>query len=131
MSNDSGLIETIPNTVSLHQIKKHCQLSLPEYFEQEFGPKTTESFLTAQMNFVASCAAYSIICYLIQVKDRYGFVVRIFFLQKSQLVYHSYISYFSYIFLIFQFLDFSRNFRIFFFASRIFLKFFQAPEIFS
>lgn len=70
LSNDSGLIETIPNTVSLHQIRKHCQLSLPEYFEQEFGPVTSESFLTAQRNFVQSCAAYSIICYVIQVKDR-------------------------------------------------------------
>lgn len=71
LSNDSGLIETIANTVSLHQIRKHCQLSLPEYFEQEFGPVTSEAFLTAQRNFVQSCAAYSIICYVIQVKDRY------------------------------------------------------------
>lgn len=72
LSNDSGLIETIPNTVSLHQIRKHCQMSLPEYFEQEFGPKTSEDFLTAQKHFVQSCAAYSIICYLIQVKDRHN-----------------------------------------------------------
>ncbi|KAL0275299.1 UNVERIFIED_CONTAM: hypothetical protein PYX00_003194 [Menopon gallinae] len=72
LSNDSGLIETIPNTVSLHQIRKHCQLSLPEYFEKEFGPVTSEEFLTAQRNFVQSCAAYSIICYVIQVKDRHN-----------------------------------------------------------
>ncbi|KAK6626780.1 hypothetical protein RUM44_009257 [Polyplax serrata] len=72
LSSDSGLIETIPNTVSLHQIRKHCQLSLPEYFEREFGPSTSEAFLTAQRNFVQSCAAYSIICYVIQVKDRHN-----------------------------------------------------------
>ncbi|KAF5295104.1 hypothetical protein FQA39_LY13255 [Lamprigera yunnana] len=35
LSNDSGLIEPILNTVSLHQIKKHCQLSLLEYFVKE------------------------------------------------------------------------------------------------
>lgn len=70
LSNDCGLIEPIVNTVSLHQIKKHCQLSLLEYFLNEFGPKNSESFLNAQRNFVHSCAAYSILCYLIQVKDR-------------------------------------------------------------
>lgn len=70
LSNDSGLIETIPNTVSLHQIRKRYQLSLPEYFEHEFGKKTSEGFLTAQKSFVESCAAYSLVCYLLQVKDR-------------------------------------------------------------
>lgn len=70
LSNDSGFIEPIVNTVSLHQIKKCNQLSLWEYFLQEFGPKNSEAFLNAQRNFVQSCAAYSIFCYLIQVKDR-------------------------------------------------------------
>ncbi|KAK5637883.1 hypothetical protein RI129_000200 [Pyrocoelia pectoralis] len=72
LSNDSGLIEPILNTVSLHQIKKHCQLSLLEYFIKEYGPHTSEAFLTAQRNFVHSCAAYCLICYLIQVKDRHN-----------------------------------------------------------
>lgn len=72
VSNDSGLIEPILNTVSLHQIKKHSQLSLQDYFEQEFGAKNSEKFLTAQRNFVESCAAYSLVCYLMQVKDRHN-----------------------------------------------------------
>ncbi|XP_046990426.1 phosphatidylinositol 4-kinase beta isoform X1 [Schistocerca americana] len=72
LSNDSGLIETIPNTVSLHQIKKHCQLSLLEYFIREYGPQNSEAFLTARQNFVESCAAYCLVCYLIQVKDRHN-----------------------------------------------------------
>ncbi|KAG8248820.1 Phosphatidylinositol 4-kinase beta [Homalodisca vitripennis] len=72
LSDDSGLIEPILNTVSLHQIKKHCQLSLGEYFAQEFGESNSESFLTAQRNFVQSCAAYCLVCYLVQVKDRHN-----------------------------------------------------------
>ncbi|CAG9765302.1 unnamed protein product [Ceutorhynchus assimilis] len=72
LSDDSGLIEPILNTVSLHQVKKHCQLSLLQYFKKEFGPETSEAFLTAQKNFVQSCAAYCLICYLIQVKDRHN-----------------------------------------------------------
>lgn len=75
LSDDSGLIEPILNTVSLHQVKKHCQLSLLQYFKKEYGPETSEAFLTAQKNFVQSCAAYCLICYLIQVKDRYVFAV--------------------------------------------------------
>ncbi|KAF5273072.1 hypothetical protein FQR65_LT04814 [Abscondita terminalis] len=72
LSNDSGLIEPILNTVSLHQIKKHCQLSLLEYFVKEYGPHNSEAFLTARRNFVQSCAAYCLISYLIQVKDRHN-----------------------------------------------------------
>jgi phosphatidylinositol 4-kinase len=69
-SAESGLIEPILNTVSLHQVKKHCKMSLLQYFMKEFGSQTSEEFLTAQRNFVQSCAAYCIVSYLIQVKDR-------------------------------------------------------------
>lgn len=79
LSKDSGMIEPILNAVSLHQIKKHQanrkfqHNSLLDYFLQEFGPtKTSEYFLTAQKNFVESCAGYSIACYLLQVKDRHN-----------------------------------------------------------
>ncbi|XP_057336845.1 phosphatidylinositol 4-kinase beta isoform X1 [Microplitis mediator] len=72
LSNDSGLIEPILNTVSLHQIKKHCQLTLLQYFEREFGPTDSEEFVEAQNNFVQSCAAYCLVSYLIQVKDRHN-----------------------------------------------------------
>lgn len=79
LSKDSGMIEPILNAVSLHQIKKQQankkfhQTSLLDYFLQEFGPtKTSEDFLTAQKNFVESCAGYSIACYLLQVKDRHN-----------------------------------------------------------
>lgn len=69
-SANSGMIEPVLNAVSLHQIKKHAQTSLFEYFVREFGPPTTEEFLEAQCNFVQSCAAYSLVCYFMQVKDR-------------------------------------------------------------
>ena len=72
LSNDSGLIEPILNTVSLHQVKKHCQLTLLQYFEREFGSSNSEDFAIAQKNFVQSCAAYCLVSYLIQVKDRHN-----------------------------------------------------------
>ncbi|XP_076307959.1 phosphatidylinositol 4-kinase beta-like isoform X1 [Tachypleus tridentatus] len=72
MSSDSGMIEPILNTVSLHQIKKHSKMSLLDYFLQEFGCLNSEEFLSAQKNFVQSCAAYCLVSYLIQVKDRHN-----------------------------------------------------------
>ncbi|KAF7992355.1 hypothetical protein HCN44_001680 [Aphidius gifuensis] len=72
LSDDSGLIEPILNTVSLHQIKKHCQLTLLQYFIREFGDINTDEFKNAQKNFIQSCAAYCLVCYLIQVKDRHN-----------------------------------------------------------
>lgn len=72
LSNDSGLIEPILNTVSLHQVKKQCQLTLFQYFEREFGPSTSDAFSIAQKKFIQSCAAYCLVSYLIQVKDRHN-----------------------------------------------------------
>ncbi|XP_057166262.1 phosphatidylinositol 4-kinase beta isoform X6 [Ursus arctos] len=39
---------------------------------QEHGSYTTEAFLSAQRNFVQSCAGYCLVCYLLQVKDRHN-----------------------------------------------------------
>ncbi|XP_066424117.1 phosphatidylinositol 4-kinase beta isoform X2 [Molothrus aeneus] len=72
ISADSGMIEPVLSAVSLHQIKKQSQLSLLQYLRQEHGPSNSESFLTAQRNFVRSCAGYSLVCYLLQVKDRHN-----------------------------------------------------------
>ncbi|XP_066021299.1 phosphatidylinositol 4-kinase beta-like [Pocillopora verrucosa] len=71
-SSDSGLIEPVVNAVSLHQIKKNSQMSLLKYFIKEHGEVNSEEFLNAQRNFVQSCAAYCLICYFMQVKDRHN-----------------------------------------------------------
>ena len=69
---EGGLIEPVCNAISLHQIKKQNKSSsLLDYFRREFGDTNSERFLTAQKNFVHSCAAYCLICYFIRVKDRY------------------------------------------------------------
>ncbi|KAI1886015.1 hypothetical protein AGOR_G00209690 [Albula goreensis] len=72
ISSDSGMIEPVVNAVSIHQVKKQSQLSLLDYFLQDHGNYTTEAFLTAQRNFVQSCAGYCLVCYLLQVKDRHN-----------------------------------------------------------
>ena len=42
------------------------------FYRQEFGDTNSEGFLTAQRKFVESCAAYCVVSYLVQVKDRHN-----------------------------------------------------------
>ncbi|KAI6192039.1 Phosphatidylinositol 4-kinase beta [Aphelenchoides bicaudatus] len=84
-SHSSGMIEPIPNACSLHQIKKNLvsKLHLDDanqvypptllsHFLIHYGSRLSESFQHAQQNFIQSCAAYSLACYYLQVKDRHN-----------------------------------------------------------
>ncbi|EGG16167.1 phosphatidylinositol 4-kinase [Cavenderia fasciculata] len=73
-SSQSGIIETIPDTVSLHNLKKNTPnyTTLLAYFKSQYGEPQTEAFRAAQAKFVESLAAYSIVTYLLQVKDRHN-----------------------------------------------------------
>jgi len=72
-SSTSGLIEVLSDAISLHQLKKNMPFtSLVEYFEKVYGPKNSPEFIYARRNFVESVAAYSIVTYLLQVKDRHN-----------------------------------------------------------
>ncbi|GJQ13773.1 hypothetical protein GpartN1_g5564.t1 [Galdieria partita] len=74
LSADSGLVETLPDAVSLHALKKRTPnfVTLLDYFERVYGPKDSKRFRKAQRNFVESMAGYSLVCYLLQIKDRHN-----------------------------------------------------------
>lgn len=85
-SAQTGLVETITNAISIHSIKKSLTeilnepsdsnkgriYSLLDYFRRLYGPPTTFAYKSAQLNFAKSLAAYSIICYVLQIKDRHN-----------------------------------------------------------
>ena len=85
-SANTGLVETITNAISIHSIKKSMTelsisegdnsrrkiITLKDYFEKLFGGLQTGSFRRAQKNFAKSLASYSIICYVLQIKDRHN-----------------------------------------------------------
>jgi phosphatidylinositol 4-kinase B len=68
-SASSGLIEMIPNTVSIDSLKKEFGgVSMKEIFPQLFADHLEE----AQLNFIESTAAYSVVSYLFQIRDRHN-----------------------------------------------------------
>ncbi|CAN0055344.1 unnamed protein product [Ascophyllum nodosum] len=71
---DAGMIEAIPDTVSLDALKKNDPLftTLLDFFHRHFGPPESEGFLRARRNFMESLAANCIVTYLLQVKDRHN-----------------------------------------------------------
>ncbi|WOL00883.1 phosphatidylinositol 4-kinase beta 1 isoform X2 [Canna indica] len=72
-SSYTALIETIPDTASIHSIKSRFPniSSLRDYFAAKYE-ENSPNFKLAQRNFVESMAGYSILCYLLQVKDRHN-----------------------------------------------------------
>ncbi|KAL5066486.1 hypothetical protein RYX36_028223 [Vicia faba] len=72
-SSYTALIETIPDTTSLHSSKsRHPNIcSLREFFDAKYQ-ENSPSFKLTQRNFVESMAGYSLVCYFLQVKDRHN-----------------------------------------------------------
>lgn len=72
-SNRTALIEMVPNAPSIHVMKAGSPVgtSLRSHFAAKFIQGTPE-FARAQRNFVESMAAYSLISYLLQLRDRHN-----------------------------------------------------------
>ncbi|KAI1116981.1 phosphatidylinositol 3 [Nemania sp. NC0429] len=82
----SGLIETITNGVSLHSLKRSLTLAsissgvnsrrrfatLKDHWVKTFGKPDSESYKSAVDAFKRSLAAYSMIQYILQLKDRHN-----------------------------------------------------------
>eukprot|EP01038_Epipyxis_sp_PR26KG_P015739 gene15739-21306_t len=77
-SKTTGLIELIPNAISLDGLKKSPEYpgSLRKYFEVTYGYQEGQSeppaFREAINAYVSSMAAYSIVTYLLGIKDRHN-----------------------------------------------------------
>jgi phosphatidylinositol 4-kinase len=74
LSDDAGLIEAIPDTVSLDALKKKDKhyTTLCDFYERFFGLEGTPAYRKARDNFVRSLAGYSIVCYILNLKDRHN-----------------------------------------------------------
>ena len=76
-SPTSGLIETIQDATSVDALKKSMMAvdpyaSLSSFFHLYFGMQGNDRHVEAVRNFAESMAGYSVICYLLQIKDRHN-----------------------------------------------------------
>jgi hypothetical protein len=71
---DAGLIETVANSTSIDSLKKDTPgfTTLADFFENFFGPRHSPTHARAQRNFVSSMAAYAVVAYVLQIKDRHN-----------------------------------------------------------
>jgi len=70
-----GLIDYINDAMSLDEIhKKTDNKSLYDFYVTSYGKgkKKSRGFRSAQKAFCYSLAAYSLVCYILQVKDRHN-----------------------------------------------------------
>lgn len=84
-----GLVETVRNAVSLHSVKRKAMetaeglaqangtpvdltFSLRDHFIRAHGSPDSQGFLEARAAFGASLAAYSLITYVLQLRDRHN-----------------------------------------------------------
>ena len=67
-----GIIDVLPRSISRDMLGREAVNGLYEYFISQFGSETSPEFQRARINFVKSLAAYSIITYLLAIKDRHN-----------------------------------------------------------
>ena len=67
-----GLIEVIPNSYSRDQLGKAFEIDLHKYFLKRYGSETSVQFHQARLNFTRSLAAYCVVSYILQIKDRHN-----------------------------------------------------------
>lgn len=80
VGGDAGLLECLTDAKSVDEVKKTTDgfTSLRGFFERAYGPPQSAwpgsglPFEHAQYNFLRSLVGYSLVCYVLQIKDRHN-----------------------------------------------------------
>ncbi|RMZ89109.1 hypothetical protein DV736_g3660, partial [Chaetothyriales sp. CBS 134916] len=67
-----GVIDVLPNSISRDMIGRESVNALHDYFITKYGGEHSVRYQEARSEFVKSMAAYSVISYLLQFKDRHN-----------------------------------------------------------
>ncbi|KAH9386437.1 phosphatidylinositol 4-kinase A [Nematocida major] len=68
----SGIIEVIPHSTSRDQIGRERVNNLVDYFSLKYGYREGHKYSQALKNFVESFAGYSLVTYILNIKDRHN-----------------------------------------------------------
>lgn len=72
---DCGILECVTDAMSIDSLKKSMPstlASLSDFFVWQFGGVKAPAYKAARKSFVESVAAYSLVCYILQIKDRHN-----------------------------------------------------------
>lgn len=67
-----GIIDVVPNATSRDEMGRTKVNDLYSYFVDTYGGVNSEAFKNARWQFIQSMAAYSVACYILQIKDRHN-----------------------------------------------------------
>lgn len=67
-----GVIDVVPNATSRDEMGRAKINDLPDFFRTRFGAEDTVTFQRARLNFIQSMAAYSVVCHILQIRDRHN-----------------------------------------------------------
>ena len=67
-----GVIDVVPNSTSRDEMGRAKVNDLLDFFVGKYGGEHTIAFQQARLNFIQSMAAYSVACYILQIKDRHN-----------------------------------------------------------
>ncbi|KZV73387.1 atypical/PIKK/PI4K protein kinase [Peniophora sp. CONT] len=67
-----GVIDVVPNATSRDEMGRAKVNDLHDFFVARYGSPNTVAFQHARLNFISSMAAYSLACYILQIKDRHN-----------------------------------------------------------
>jgi phosphatidylinositol 4-kinase B len=72
-TSDAGVIEMLTDSSSIDSIKKKAAVqSLHQFFVRAYGGEGSKSYALAQTNFIETMAGYSVVSFLVQIKDRHN-----------------------------------------------------------
>ncbi|KAF8743615.1 hypothetical protein AX14_001677 [Amanita brunnescens Koide BX004] len=68
----TGVIDVVPNSTSRDEMGRAKVNDLLDFFIAKYGGQDSIAFQRARLNFIQSMAAYSVACYILQIKDRHN-----------------------------------------------------------
>lgn len=66
------MIDVVPNSTSRDEMGRQHINDLNLYCIDKYGGEDTAAYQKARLNFIRSMAAYSLACYILQIKDRHN-----------------------------------------------------------